>query len=571
MKKTHATIAIFLWLIALTTSAQNMYRNYSSPINVPRPTNAVSVVHSNGYVYLFQADENGKLSATEIDPLSMNPTGNAMYFQLTIPNTSYIIITLNGGFEDANGNFVLFGVVSYDNFITHQYYQYPIYVRTASNLSSCDVYCDQNSSYGEYTAGCDGYNQNMDEVYMFVHEQELVAVEATFPSNMHKFILNTITNPYDIYTDISWDRINHHFIASGSAHNSPTGHEDPFVEVLDLLNFTSVYSIAEYYICDPTVTHSSEYKSLHVQLDDNNLILYHDLERYDNSSVYDIIWLTRIKNFWDVNTVFVDESWFYELPNAKLFAKDLIYDSKNNRLDFLGEFNKCREGTIQLLAQVDPYLLSSGIEIGQLGATFMGGTCLNDQPPYEDIAYNDLKMSNLVLNIYNPCYPILIAGVEYGKQSVLTETYDISLSLCDKPIWHEDKPASPSVIPYSHNITSHTSGTPVPTNVFPDIIIMTYLCDEPDACSHQFGGKSLQKSLTNNPTAEISIEYGKLFVCEGFEGVIQYSLYDMAGKLLQQGETQNGKYSSLILPNGVYLLKATDATGRQMVKKVVLY
>ena len=35
MKKAYATIAIFLWLIALTTSAQNMYRNYSSPINVP--------------------------------------------------------------------------------------------------------------------------------------------------------------------------------------------------------------------------------------------------------------------------------------------------------------------------------------------------------------------------------------------------------------------------------------------------------------------------------------------------------------------------------------------------------
>ena len=561
MKKAYATIAIFLWLIALTTSAQNMYRNYSSPINVPRPTSAVSVVHSNGNVYLFQADENGKLSATEIDPLSMNPTGNDNGFVI---NQQGYIIHLNGSFEDASGDFVLFGYrLQYPNVYLPQN---PAYIKILSDFSSCDVFYEASYT-GEFTAGCDGYNQNMQEAYMFVNGEDLVAVDPTNPS-----IMNYLEpNQNDFYTDISWDRINYHFIASGSARNSPTGHEDPFVEVLDLLNFTSVYSIAEYYICDPTVTHSSEYKSLHVQLDDNNLILYHDLERYDNSSVYDIIWLTRIKNFWDVNTVFVDESWFYELPNAKLFAKDLIYDSKNNRLDFLGEFNKCREGTIQLLAQVDPYLLSSGIEIGQLGATFMGGTCLNDQPPYEDIAYNDLKMSNLVLNIYNPCYPILIAGVEYGKQSVLTETYDISLSLCDKPIWHEDKPASPSVIPYSHNITSHTSGTPVPTNVFPDIIIMTYLCDEPDACSHQFGGKSLQKSLTNNPTAEISIEYGKLFVCEGFEGVIQYSLYDMAGKLLQQGETQNGKYSSLILPNGVYLLKATDATGRQMVKKVVLY
>ena len=99
---------------------------------------------------------------------------------------------------------------------------------------------------------------------------------------------------------------------------------------------------------------------------------------------------------------------------------------------------------------------------------------------------------------------------------------------------------------------------------------MNYLCDEPVACSHQFGGKSLQQSLSDNPTAEITIESGRQFVCEGFEGVIQYSLYDMAGKLLQQGETRNGKYNPLKMHSGAYLLKVADATGRQIVKKVIL-
>ena len=110
-----------------------------------------------------------------------------------------------------------------------------------------------------------------------------------------------------------------------------------------------------------------------------------------------------------------------------------------------------------------------------------------------------------------------------------------------------------------------------PTSVTPDFITMTYLCDETEACSHQFGGKSLQQqSLTDNPTAKINVESGRQFVCEGFEGVIQYSLYDMAGKLLQQGETRNGERNKVINSNGMYILQATDESGNRVTKKLVL-
>lgn len=63
-----------------------MYRNYQSSTIIPQPQTAVSVVHSNGYVYYFQTDENGYLSVTEINPLSMNPTGNAKVFFPNLQN-----------------------------------------------------------------------------------------------------------------------------------------------------------------------------------------------------------------------------------------------------------------------------------------------------------------------------------------------------------------------------------------------------------------------------------------------------------------------------------------------------
>jgi hypothetical protein len=100
---------------------------------------------------------------------------------------------------------------------------------------------------------------------------------------------------------------------------------------------------------------------------------------------------------------------------------------------------------------------------------------------------------------------------------------------------------------------------------------MNYLCNESAACSHQYGGKSLKQPLTGvHLIAEVTIEADGFFVCDGFDGNIQYSLYDMAGKLLQQGETRNGERNSLRMSNGFYLLKAYDTSGNQIVKKVIL-
>ena len=67
MRNLYITIFFVLWGFAQGAVAQNMYRNYRSTW-VSKPTSAVSVVHSNGYVYFFQADGSGKLSAAEIDP-----------------------------------------------------------------------------------------------------------------------------------------------------------------------------------------------------------------------------------------------------------------------------------------------------------------------------------------------------------------------------------------------------------------------------------------------------------------------------------------------------------------------
>lgn len=95
---------MFLLLaLALGVRAQNQYWTYQSQNSI-NPTSTVSIVHSNQHVYYFQEDViNSTLSVTEIDPITMMPAGVDKFFS-GIQN-----LTLEGGFEDVNGDFVLYG------------------------------------------------------------------------------------------------------------------------------------------------------------------------------------------------------------------------------------------------------------------------------------------------------------------------------------------------------------------------------------------------------------------------------------------------------------------------------
>lgn len=570
MKKLHIAIALVLWGFAQSATAQNMYRNYLSTA-VPSPESAVSVVHSNGYVYFFQTNYTSQtLSIAELDPLSLLPTGNNRSIQYNIQ------FMANGVFEDFNGNFVLFG---YDrNNSTWNWH--PAILVIDPNFSNSDMYNpnNQNIVIGSFTAGCSGYDINGDEIYVFVGlDGKLYAVNTMSPTLFREFTANPNLPFFDKYADISWDQYHNMFVASGSAMPTNHDHLHPFVEMLKLdipqsPQIPSVVQNINSYILDNIAYDKvSEHRALHVQLSQNELLLYRDLEEETNAAVYDIIWLTRINNFWNTSAS-IGESFYYLLPDAKLAAKDMIYDNKNKRINLLGFLSHCVQGLTQLLAQADPYSLVSGLKVGQLGGAFYGNLpCQSLQPPFADLYYNDLDLMNLALNHYNPCFPVLIAGVN-GKGSVLTETYDVAASSCDMPLDVHDIAGNPYIKPYpiSNDLTNRFFYTNTNT-LNTDFVLMHYLCNELDACSHLWGGKSLREIFINRETTrEIFIEDNHQFICDGFEGDIHYSVYNMKGKLLQQGITKNGKHNLVKAAKGIYLLKASDAVGCPVVKKFVI-
>lgn len=556
MKRLYILIVLVLWGFAQFAEAQNMYRNYYSSIVLP-PESAVSVVHRNGFVYFFQTNSSN-ISVTEIDPLSMLPTGTWTDYLF---QSQLYDFYLNGGFETFNGDFVLFGYCICNNWN-------PVVVKISGNLSSCDIY--RFDVDGEFTAGCSGNDFTLGEVYVLVSSHgELYEVEDLNPLSAYQIGLDMNTNPYDVYTDISWDSYNNKFIATGSTWNGTNSCLHPFVEVFDL-SYPNVNPIANYIVDNQSYTHTNEHRALHTQLSSNELLLYQDLRHIDSQKVYDDIWFTRINNYYN-NTATISESWFYRLPNTKLTAKDMIYNPKTNRINFLGVFNNCPNASnlTQILAQVNPYSLSSGIEIGQLGWAFYSGYCIDDQETCR-IYHSGMDMSNLVWNYHNPCHSVLIAGTE-GDGGVLSETYDVSLSNCDTALCHKDKEAFPVLKPYP--IISSINSAPVyhiNTTTQPEYISVSYLCDYPDACSHQYGGKSIKQNTGSQCTkAIISIEANSFFVCEGFDGIIQYSLYDVTGRELQCGSTQNQVRNVLNISGSVFILKAKDSAGNQVVKKIV--
>jgi hypothetical protein len=336
------------------------------------------------------------------------------------------------------------------------------------------------------------------------------------------------------------------------------------------LSSNTILSQTTYLIDNQSYIYISEAQALHTKLSDNFLLLYQDLRfNIGDTSTYDVIWMTRIKDYWNPFAS-IDESWFYKLPDVKLSAKDMLYDSLNKRLNLLGEFNYC--WNLQILAQVDPYNLHTGINIGQLGIGFyVTNTCLNSQPPAIQMYANDITMCNLALNIHHPCHPVLAAGVK-DPSGILTETYDISQSSCDELLWHETIDADPILKPYLLNYSQVPNSSILSDSSITNSVVSMYkLCSDSYSCFHKSEERSLKKPLTNGkPAAEVFVDAKGQFVCDGFEGKIIYFLYDLAGRVLLQGTTQNGEYVQLQETAGLYILKAYDAANNHVVKKVVL-
>ena len=563
------TLFFLLLGFALGGVAQNQYWNYQSQNYVTNPTSTVSIVHSNGFVYYFQADAfiinaNTKLSITEIDPVTMQPTGVDRGF------THLSGLTLEGGFEDENGEFVLYGYRDMGGSQRH-----PFYMVIDQYIPSASIYYFENTNInGRFVRGCSGYDAYNDPVYVFVMDNGKLFVAEPQSQNANYIATQGLGYPYQ---DISWDDTHQQFIATGTA-PAPSAQYSPgpFVEMFqaDLpaaqQNPNNVMSATcQYSIHNQNILNGAEFQTLHVQIDDGHLLLYHDLRR----DLGDVVWLTLVKEYYNNNHNVVRSSTF-GYPAHKLFALDMIYDDINNRLNLLTELMYCDESAMpQQLAQVDPYTLT-GMNVIQLDGGYGVNTpCPSEANPNIYVYGTMLDMNRLSFNYHNPCGPVLISGVVNAATSILTETCDVTASACDVPLVVTDNNTNPVIFPYYSQPTAPNPilMTDISISSYNDYISAGIVCLDPDVCSNQRSNRQEKMmSVENAMKPVVSISGYHHYFCQGFDGEVCVSLYDLTGKrvwvTMVEPDIQNP------LPNfhGVYLLQALDNNAHHATCKIVL-
>lgn len=426
--------ALIVLLMGLSINAMSQNHYWRCPAQyIPHPLHCVPIMHSNGFVYYCQS-MNDMLSVAELNPNSFSPTQD-FTCELCDPQVNLCYsFQLRGGFENAGGDLVLYG---YDDV---ELCAAVCVVRVSTQVARYVLLQSPNISTGPLVEGCDGFDTNGNEVYLFVDGNgPIISMNPSLSPGNAGLIRPIPVYPFPAgkYTDISWDTIHQCFIASGTNYHATVCSSNPFLDIFRVdISFPSLQRIplTTYALDNGFFIDVSEAKAKHSILDNQHLILYHDLR----DTCHDIIWLTLIKNYWLGNYAVIKSKAFL-IPIHKMDVVDLLYDNYNRRLNFLGRLEYC--GFNYFLAQIDPFLLSNMVGRQLTGVPTV--STVVSECSSQVLYLNNLSMDKMALDSIHPCHPILVGGVDDITLSFLLETYDVSNSTCDMKLNFLEKDCYP--------------------------------------------------------------------------------------------------------------------------------
>ncbi len=549
---------ILCCLVGVTVFSQNTHISYTSNFDVQ---SAVTVLYSNtNSAFLFQTEPNpnpliipSNIYVSELNAQGiLNPYGNDLVFTFT--GNSYNIIELNGGFEDGFGNIIVYGSLDYAHGI--------ILVFDPNTPSLKYIFIRDNP----LISGCTEPNSNF---LVFANSfGEIIWLNLTPPSPWTPFIYSI---PDCLIKDVSYDSNNSRYIASGSYTQGNT--YETFEAYFDnTLAYQDGYRVPQ----DPNylpVCEYSEESTVHVQLEKNQLLVCQSIRDYPNN--LDILWLTL---FDDYTTGNIALSKYYSFPSQKVTVKDMVYNPDGELITILGKYLAvCYEGQ-NYIAQIDRYLNANSLNTALIDDHYFGNTPCPNNIDY----YNGIELKQLIVNSFRRWGPsVLATGINTDFRAhpltpsyctYVNQVYDIANSGCDSPVnTPEISNYGIQSIQLGGGIQNQYAGTifqyTTPSN-YP--LTFTQLCDPKT--------RSLQSSENLDPItddygevqAEISLIGNHTFVCNNFAGICSYKIYDMTGRVIEEGKTQNGFSNSLALSeSGLYLIMVTDEKGQIVTQKVV--
>jgi hypothetical protein len=251
-------------------------------------------------------------------------------------------------------------------------------------------------------------------------------------------------------------------------------------------------------------------------------------------------------------------------PSQKLLLYDIAYNRENDNIYILGRYIPCGQGVNagkNCIVQVDASTLSG------LRALSVIGAVPNPQCLYGQGTYNLIYLKQM---IYNPNRTSIVSTGVY-ESAYTTETIDMGSTQCDKLI-----PIVYDMINVNRvNVNTAQYQKDTPTSLFssfsPSSVIRVETCPgSKSATSDNDDNDKIVMEHNDKQIPTIRLIENSKFVCENFIGKFRYYIYDMMGRLIQNGDSENGKLNSLTLQNeGLYLISVIDQSGTMKSEKVI--
>lgn len=571
----------FLAIVALVFSSgfafgQNIHLEYYSE-NFDF-LSSTTLVNNNSYVtYMVATNDAKQLFVTELNssPYLEPVSTNSVSFQMA--DTVFI----KGGFFDVDDNIVVYGYINPN--------KNGIIIKiTMSNGSAVSIdYIKSPNASTEVIDGCWSERQVGSTVYK--------SYDFIYANSVFMRIGNNFTSPaYRTFSDgnmrsVSWDDTNKKHIISGNMSGKN------YVGYFG--NNTALTPYKFYELSLPAGYTFSEGSNRHV-LSDEDSIVYLCQDLRFNVTDGDGLWISKIN--------YISGQLYYSLAYRFGIAKVWILDATKNSdyLFVLGHHNGTDtiisgSNTItqiferRFIAQFNMY------DTTDYAVKFMSDYNLTNvqvpspQYPTYDII-NTLYLNNIT---YNPNFETVFSSGAVNDKSYIVETYDLNYDVdCDstKNVFIQDLPTTVvSHIPIWNAILSLNLWGNISVNsiasynsiafsrdiICPDYYIMTYYQNQRLS---ELQNRNFEKSFKDGavlnintdlfiPKVQIEIINNCQFVCKYFEGDCYFKIYDIAGRLLKEGITQNEELNSVSVNKpGIYIISVCDSKNQTAKAKVMI-
>ncbi|MDY0144161.1 MAG: T9SS type A sorting domain-containing protein [Bacteroidales bacterium] len=421
---------------------------------------------------------------------------------------------------------------------------------------------------------------------MIVSDSIFMRVPATLTGSNPMNIVKRFPNARMM--SVSWDDTNSKHVVSGC--KAPT-ETSPFKNFIGaLVNLINIPNTNPVYTFSPSGFISSEYTNKHI-LSGNGY--YSDGIAYliqDLRDTTDALWVMKV-NYLNGN-VYSSNGYLFDA------AKTSIIDAAHNfnSLFILGHHNglNLEDSThfeSRYISQINIYDSTDFITKHMMDVNLRNLPWVSTKYLIRQVYLNNI--------IYNHYTSFVQASGAVNPDGMMVETFDMTLGTCDSTINnylinvdYADTTYNNFYSPLGFNNVWVQSGiniSSIPVTVYStdDMSVYDNCISMSKSASYFEKHEQIQQLIKEKqelyqkenrhdrefekPNGQITVIDNNQFVCSEFEGACNYKVFDLYGRLISEGITENGKYHYLnINRSGMYLISVKDSNNNVKTKKIVI-